>query len=154
MELEILEIRSESSHKQGRLYHSDCGFWVSKLQLEIALSEFIALSSLCFRSLILTKKHSIEETFKELNITRKVKWSAKSTAFEDNNGALQLATTKKLTPPTRHIATKYFCFWNKWIKDLWQLSRWSHLRTRVIFSWKIWRLKIYQCKEVIVYCSW
>ena len=86
--------------------------WVSKLQSEIALStlesEFIALSS-SFRSLIPTKR-LIEETLKGLNITSMVKYSAKSTVFEDNNGALQLATTKKLTPRTRHIATKYFWF--------------------------------------------
>ena len=33
-----------------------------------------------------------------------------STAFEDNNGALILATTKKMTPRSKHIAIKYHHF--------------------------------------------
>ena len=33
-----------------------------------------------------------------------------STVFEDNNGALGLATAPKLTPRTKHIATKYHFF--------------------------------------------
>ena len=86
--------------------------WVSKLQTEIALStlesEFIALSS-SFRSLIPTKR-LIEATLSGLDIQTEVKYSAKSTIFEDNSGALRLATTKRLTPRTRHIATKYFWF--------------------------------------------
>jgi hypothetical protein len=86
--------------------------WVSKLQTEIALStlesEFIALSS-SFRSLIPVKR-LIEETLSGLDIKTQVRYSSKSTVFEDNAGALQLATTKRLTPRTRHIATKYFWF--------------------------------------------
>ena len=80
--------------------------WVSKLQTEIALSilesEFIALSS-SFRSLIPVKR-LIEETLSGLDIKTQVRYSTKSTVFEDNAGALQLATR------TRHIATKYFWF--------------------------------------------
>ena len=34
----------------------------------------------------------------------------KSTVFEDNNGALGLATSPKLTPRTKHIAVKYHFF--------------------------------------------
>jgi hypothetical protein len=34
----------------------------------------------------------------------------KSTAFEDSNGALGLATSPKMTPRTRHIAVKYHFF--------------------------------------------
>ena len=86
---------------------ADCPvLWVSKLQTEIALSilesEFIALSS-SFRSLIPVKR-LIEETRSGLDIKTQVQYSAKSTVFEDNAGALQLATTKQLTPRTRHIA--------------------------------------------------
>jgi predicted nuclease of restriction endonuclease-like RecB superfamily len=36
-----------------------------------------------------------------------------STIFEDNNGALTLATAPKLTPRTKHIAVKYH-----WFKEL------------------------------------
>ena len=33
-----------------------------------------------------------------------------STVFEDNNGALALATSPKITPRTKHIAVKYHFF--------------------------------------------
>jgi hypothetical protein len=33
-----------------------------------------------------------------------------STVFEDNNGALALATSPRLTPRTKHIAVKYHFF--------------------------------------------
>lgn len=33
-----------------------------------------------------------------------------STVFEDNNGALSLATSPKLSPRTKHIAIKYHHF--------------------------------------------
>ena len=55
-------------------------------------------------------KQLIEETLSGLDIKTQVRYSSKSTVFEDNAGALQLATTKRLTPRTRHIATKYFWF--------------------------------------------
>jgi hypothetical protein len=35
-----------------------------------------------------------------------------------------------------------FGFWNKWTRDWQRLSRWSHLRTRVMFSPRIWSLTI------------
>ena len=34
----------------------------------------------------------------------------RSTMFEDNNGALTLATTPRMTPRSRHIAVKYHFF--------------------------------------------
>ena len=34
-----------------------------------------------------------------------------STPFEDNNGALTLAMTKKMTPWSKHIGIKYHHFW-------------------------------------------
>jgi hypothetical protein len=36
-----------------------------------------------------------------------------STVFEDNNGALALATSPKVTPRTKHIAVKYHHFLSK-----------------------------------------
>ena len=33
-----------------------------------------------------------------------------STVFEDNNGALGLATSPRITPRTKHIAIKYYFF--------------------------------------------
>jgi Reverse transcriptase (RNA-dependent DNA polymerase) len=89
--------------------------WVSKLQTEIALStcesEFVALSQ-AFRSLIPTKR-LLEETLKGMQLPIQVHYQAKSTVFEDNAAALGLATTKKFTPRTRHMACKYFWFLEK-----------------------------------------
>ena len=36
-----------------------------------------------------------------------------STVFEDNNGALQLAQSPKISPRTKHIAIKYHFFHDK-----------------------------------------
>ena len=44
--------------------------------------------------------------------------SVKSTVFEDNNGALQLALSPKLTPRTKHIAVKYHFFKSKIGEDM------------------------------------
>ena len=89
--------------------------WVSMLQSEIALStcesEFVALSQ-AFRSLVPTKR-LLEETLKGMKLDVQVHYQAKSTVFEDNAAALGLATNKKFTPRTRHMACKYFWFLEK-----------------------------------------
>jgi hypothetical protein len=96
--------------------HFGHGFSNSPFQDAALESEFIALSS-SFRSLIPVKR-LIEETLSGLDIKTQVRYSSKSTVFEDNAGALQLATTKRLTPRTRHIATKYFWFHKHVDEDL------------------------------------
>ena len=40
----------------------------------------------------------------------KLSFVTKSTVFEDNNAALTLATTKKITPQNRHIGAKHHWF--------------------------------------------
>ena len=73
--------------------------WVSKLQMEIALSmteaEFIALSQSMLD--LLPMKVKIEEVQSTLGIDME-QVMTHSTAFEDNNGALTFATAKKVTP--------------------------------------------------------
>ena len=51
----------------------------------------------------------VEQVLQQLNVdmTNAV---VHSTAFEDNNGALLLATMKKMTPRSKHIAIKYHHF--------------------------------------------
>ena len=39
--------------------------------------------------------------------------SMKSTVFEDNNGALSIATAKHVNLRTKHIATVYHWFWDQ-----------------------------------------
>jgi hypothetical protein len=94
----------------------DCPLlWVSKLQSEIALStteaEYIALSQ-SLRELL-----PMRELFQEVGTALKLKCAIPtilhSTVFEDNNGALSLATSPKISPRTKHIAVKYHHFRSK-----------------------------------------
>jgi hypothetical protein len=86
--------------------------WVSKLQSEIALStlesEYISLAQ-GMRDL-LPMRRLLEEVSTSLGVIPAGAALVKSTVFEDNNGALGLATTPKLTPRTRHICVKYHFF--------------------------------------------
>ena len=86
--------------------------WVSRLQTEIALStleaEYIALSQ-AMRDL-LPMRRLAKEVAASLGLPADYAATMKSTVFEDNNGALGLATSPKMTPRTRHIAVKYHFF--------------------------------------------
>ena len=86
--------------------------WVSRLQTEVALStleaEYIALSQ-AMRDL-LPMRRLAKEVSESLGLPSDYAATMKSTVFEDNNGALGLATAPKMTPRTRHIAVKYHFF--------------------------------------------
>ena len=84
--------------------------WVSKLQTEIALSklhsEYVALSH-SVRAL-LPLKSIIKEVIDNLVIdSEKLKFVSSSTIYEDNNRAIVLATSPRMTPISNHIAVKY-----------------------------------------------
>jgi hypothetical protein len=89
--------------------------WVSKLQTEIAPlstteSEYIALSQ-AMREVV-----PLLDIYEHINTALKcqeLKPVVKCTVFEDNNGALELATAPKMRPHTKHIAIKYHHFHNK-----------------------------------------
>ena len=89
--------------------------WASKLQSEIALStlesEYIALST-AIRELIPLRR-LLTEVGLALNLPFTKPSIVQSTCFEDNNGALGLANTPRLTPRTKHIAVKYHFFKSK-----------------------------------------
>ena len=80
--------------------------WVSKLQTEIALStleaEYIALSQ-AMRELL-----PLRELLQEVGIKMELDFAMPaillSTVFEDNNGALGMATAPKIT-----LRTKAYC---------------------------------------------
>ena len=86
--------------------------WGSKLQTEVALSsnesEYIALSQ------------ALREVTYLIELTKELKAAGfnfidsppiiKCKAFEDNNGALEMATVHKLRPRTKHINIKYHHF--------------------------------------------
>mgnify|MGYP003546497441 FL=1 len=86
--------------------------WTSKLQTEIALStmeaEYIALSQ-SMRELLplraLVKEMATAMAFNQTFAIR-----THSTVFEDNNGALILASSPRMTPRSKHIAVKYHFF--------------------------------------------
>ncbi len=86
--------------------------WVSKLQSEIALStleaEYIALSQ-AMRDL-LPMRRVLEDIGTKLKLEFIKPAMVHSTIFEDNNGALSLAKTPRMTPPTKHIGVKYHWF--------------------------------------------
>ena len=86
--------------------------WVSKLQTEVALStleaEYIALSQ-SMRDL-LPMRRLVQDVSNVLGIKGDLKTKSTSTAFEDNQGAIGLANSPKLSPRTKHIAVKYHFF--------------------------------------------
>ena len=88
--------------------------WVSKLQTEIALStteaEYIALSQ-SLRDLI-PMRRLLQTASEGLNLTVRPTAKLYSTVFEDNNGALAIAQSPRMSPRTKHIAIKYHHFRN------------------------------------------
>lgn len=86
--------------------------WQSKLQGHIALStmeaEYIALST-SMRSLI-PLKSLVAEVAASLLDDPTFLTSTYSSVFEDNNGALILATVPRMTPRSKHIAVPYHFF--------------------------------------------
>ena len=94
------------------LFYFGCPvLWVSKLQSEISLStveaEYIALSQ-SMRDIIpfVDQINEMDEIFGKLS----PKPTIHCTLFEDNNGALELATAPRYRPRTKHIAVKYHHF--------------------------------------------
>jgi Reverse transcriptase (RNA-dependent DNA polymerase) len=99
--------------------------WVSKLQTEIAVAtmeaEYIALSQ-SMKDLIPLRRMT---TLVCDALLGKKNYKAKmySKVFEDNNGALQLARSPRITPRTKHYGIKYHFFRENVIKGEIQLFR-------------------------------
>ena len=85
--------------------------WTSRLQTEIAAStleaEYIALSS-GMRELIPIR--GLYQSLAQHMHFNDAKCVVKCTVFEDNQGALALASAPKITPRTKHIGVKYHFF--------------------------------------------
>ena len=87
--------------------------WVSKLQTEIALStlhaEYVALSQSLREFLPL--KDLVKEILANYRFdTSKISYTTKSKVFEDNQGAIVVATSPRMTPTSKFIAVKYHWF--------------------------------------------
>lgn len=94
------------------IMYSDCPVaWCSKLQTEIALStteaEYIALSQ-SLRDVIplMQLLEELDAVFPLNHPTPQIHCKV----WEDNNGALSLASNQKFSPRTKHIAIKYHHF--------------------------------------------
>ena len=92
--------------------------WASKLQTEVALSttesEYIALST-ATREVLLMRELT-EEMYQQGCITQKLHPTFHCKIFEDNSGAIYLATGvehPKMRPRTKHINIKYHHFRTK-----------------------------------------
>jgi histone deacetylase 1/2 len=89
--------------------------WCSKLQSEVTLStleaEFVALSQ-AMREII-PMRELVQEVSLALCGDPHIECRTFSKVYEDNNGALTLATIPRMTPRTKHIACKYFFFREK-----------------------------------------
>lgn len=83
--------------------------WQSKLQTEIALStteaEYICLSEALRH--VIPLMNITQEIYERGLITQNPMPIVKCKAFEDNSGALELATAPKMRPRTKHINIKY-----------------------------------------------
>ena len=60
---------------------------------------------------LLPLKSLIKEVIDNLGIdSEKLKFVSSSTIYEDNNGAIVVATSPRMTPTSKHIAVKYHWF--------------------------------------------
>ena len=87
--------------------------WVSKLQTDISLytlqSEYIALSR--YGRALIPLKTLIKEVIDTLGIdSEKLEFLLSSNVYEDNNGAIVVATILRMTPTSRQISVKYHWF--------------------------------------------
>ena len=88
-------------------------FWVSKLNKEIALSTLHSEYVKLYHSVkaLLPLKIIIKEVIDKLGIdSENLKFVSSSTVYEDNNGAIVVATVPRKTPPSKHIYIKYHWF--------------------------------------------
>ena len=86
--------------------------WTSKLQPETSVStmmaEYVALSSVMREMLPL--KRMVKAIAKTVTGNDDVQMNCVSDVWEDNNGALQVATTPKITPQSKFFAVKLHFF--------------------------------------------
>lgn len=88
--------------------------WKSQLQTEISLStleaEYSALSA-SMRTL-LPLRHLLKEIAAALCLPPQFRSTIKCEVFEDNNGALLLATRQQITNRTKYFLVKWHFFWS------------------------------------------
>ena len=94
------------------LYAACAIIWAAKLQTEIALStteaEYIALSTALREVIPLIDL--LQELLRRTSLEPLTQPTVHCKVFEDNSGALELATVPKMRPRTKHINVKYHHF--------------------------------------------
>ena len=83
---------------------------IESICLATTEAEYYSLSH-CLRALIPIRR-LLEETADNVGVSPEIRATISSTAFEDNNSALQLATTHRLTTRTRYYHTQAHHFWS------------------------------------------
>jgi hypothetical protein len=111
-DLEPASVRSRSGYLVNL---GDCPIlWRSQLQTEIALStleaEYCALSH-SLRT-VLPLHRMIVEIVSCLKLPHDLKATVSARVFEDNNGALLLATKQRVTARTKYFLVKWHHFWS------------------------------------------
>lgn len=94
---------------------SECPIiWKSVLQTHISLSTLEAeYSALSFAlKTLLPLKRLLLELVESLDIDEEIRTSVRARAFEDNQGALCLATNHRVTSRTKYFSTKWHWFWD------------------------------------------
>ena len=88
--------------------------WKTQLQSEVSLStlesEYVALSQ-SLRT-VMPMQTLLKEVIPTITIPKSLTVNLITTIFEDNNGALSLATTHRVTSRTKHFHIKYHFFWD------------------------------------------
>jgi len=110
---------SAKSHAGYIIMLSNCPLiWKSRLIPEIALStqeaEYTALS-MSMRA-VLPLRALILEILGALDLPSEVAATFRCRTFEDNNGALLLATKQRITNRTKYYLIKWHWFWH-WVKE-------------------------------------
>ena len=89
----------------------DCPLlWVSKIQTENSLSTLHSQYVALYHSVraLLPLKSLINEVIEKLGIdSKKLKFVSSPTIYENNNGAIVLATSPRITPTSKHISVNY-----------------------------------------------
>ena len=87
--------------------------WKSQLQSEITLSTLEAEYSVLSSSMrmVLTIKRLLVDICEVITLPRQIHTSFRCRVFEDNKGALALATTHRITSRTKYFLVKWHWFW-------------------------------------------
>ena len=90
---------------------------------------------------LLPLKSIIKEVIDNLGIdSENLKFVSSSTIYEDNNGAIAVATSPGMIPTSKHIAVKYHCF-RQHVGEEFVIRKIESEIRKQIFSPKVYKVK-------------